>query len=256
MSFLSRLFGRKPSSEDGKTPQMQKVPEWIGCDCTFLPGNISGGEQMRLYLEEYEKGKTAGYTPVIVWIDKMLAELVEDAFHNIPDVAEYHNSMCALASDGGRTFLHQRFTEQMQCLQTDFEFREQLYGEWDDRLSPLDRFDDAKDGYPVLLRVPVTEPWNIFAWVPFGGWNECPADEDMMGVCRYWYEQYHAVPAVLSGDTLQMYCFAPVRDKDTALPLAEEQYGFCNDAVEQGAGTIKRLASRLIGSRVWYFWWD
>ena len=77
-----------------------------------------------------------------------------------------------------------------------------------------------------------------------------------MGVCRYWYEQYHAVPAVLSGDTLQMYCFAPVRDKDMALPLAEEQYGFCNDAVEQGAGTIKRLASRLIGSRVWYFWWD
>ena len=26
----------------------------------------------------------------------------------------------------------------------------------------------------VLAEIPVSRPWEIFAWLPFGGWNECP----------------------------------------------------------------------------------
>lgn len=38
--------------------------------------------------------------------------------------------------------------------------------------------------------------------------------------------------------------------------VAKEQYGFCNDTVDQGTGTIKSLAETLVDSKIWYFWWD
>ena len=96
----------------------------------------------------------------------------------------------------------------------------------------------------------------MFAWIPFGGWNECPDTEDMMAICKYWYDKYKAVPAVISSDELQIYVASPVNNIDTALKIAEEQYAFCNDIVDQGVETIKALASTLINSNIWYFWWD
>jgi Domain of unknown function (DUF4253) len=44
--------------------------------------------------------------------------------------------------------------------------------------------------------------------------------------------------------------------KEEALKLAQEQYWFCYDIVEQGVGTIENLAGGLMASSVWYFWWD
>ena len=44
--------------------------------------------------------------------------------------------------------------------------------------------------------------------------------------------------------------------REEALILAQEQYWFCYDIVEQGVGTIENLAAGLMESSVWYFWWD
>jgi len=38
--------------------------------------------------------------------------------------------------------------------------------------------------------------------------------------------------------------------------LAKEQFLYCSDIVEQGAGSIRNLASILLNGRAWYFWWD
>lgn len=40
----------------------------------------------------------------------------------------------------------------------------------------------------ILFEIPVDKPWKVIAWLPMGGWNECPAPEEMITVCRYWYE--------------------------------------------------------------------
>ena len=48
----------------------------------------------------------------------------------------------------------------------------------------------------------------------------------------------------------------PVKDKDTAMGLALEQFAFCQDIVFQGIETIGRLAGSLMQSSSWYFWWD
>lgn len=96
-------------------------------------------------------------------------------------------------------------------------------------------------------------PWEVFAYLPFGGWNECPDTAELMAIARYWLEQHGAVPAVITHDVLECALPAPVPE-DQAMELAMEQYAFCPDAVDQGrrmppsAGWQIPFASRTSGS--------
>ena len=91
--------------------------------------------------------------------------------------------------------------------------------------------------YPLILaKIPVKNPWEIFAYLPFGNWNECPDTPDLMAVAKYWFEQYGAVPAAMSHDELEFLLPAPV-PKEQAVEVAVEQYGFCPD-LDQDAGWI------------------
>lgn len=97
-------------------------------------------------------------------------------------------------------------------------------------------------------------PWEIFAYLPFGGWNSCPGTEELMAVARYWFEQYGAAPAALTHDELEFLLPAPV-PQERAMELAAEQYAFCPDLDQDGMGP-GQLARSLPRSRAWYFWWD
>ena len=123
----------------------------------------------------------------------------------------------------------------------------------------------VKEGFvPVLIsdadweedaEIPAEHPWEIFAWMPFGGWNECPSDEEQMAAAKYWFEEYGAVPAVMTRDVLEFDLPAPI-PKERAMELAMEQYTFCSDIVDQGCGSIGMLADSLWQSDKWFFWWD
>lgn len=107
----------------------------------------------------------------------------------------------------------------------------------------------------VLAEIPVKHPWEVFAHVPFGGWNECPSNEEQMAIAKYWYEAYKAVPAVITRDVLEYALPAPV-GREAAMDLALEQYTFCPDIVDQGCESVGYLADTLAKSTKWYFWWD
>lgn len=62
----------------------------------------------------------------------------------------------------------------------------------------------------ILARIPVTEPWKIFAYLPFGNWNDCPANPELMAISKYWYEEYGAVPGTFTSDQLEYELPAPV----------------------------------------------
>ena len=112
--------------------------------------------------------------------------------------------------------------------------------------------------YPLILaKIPVKNPWEIFAYLPFGGWNECPNTPELMAVAKYWFEQYGAVPAVMTHDELEFLLPVPVSEKE-AVDVAVELYGFCPDVIYQGPeeATVGALADVLRQSTVWYFWWD
>lgn len=107
----------------------------------------------------------------------------------------------------------------------------------------------------VLAEIPVSHPWEVFACVPFGGWNACPSNAEHMAAAKYWYEKYGAVPAVITRDVLEYDLPAPVK-REEAMALALEQYAFCPDIVDQGCASVGCLADTLAKSTKWYFWWD
>lgn len=87
-----------------------------------------------------------------------------------------------------------------------------------------------------------------------GGWNDCPSTPELMAVSKYWYEQYGAVPSVLTHDELEYELPTPV-SKECANKAAIQQYAFCPD-MDQNCNGIGSLADTLRQSRIWYFWWD
>ena len=117
---------------------------------------------------------------------------------------------------------------------------------------------ETKKTHPLILaKIPVKNPWEVFAYLPFGGWNDCPDTTALMAVSKYWHEQHDAVPAVLTYDTLEYSVPAPAAE-ERARELAAEQYAFCADIIEQGTPgmTVDRLATGLKNAKIWYFWWD
>lgn len=104
--------------------------------------------------------------------------------------------------------------------------------------------------------VEVTTDWHLFARLGYGGWNDCPPPHVQVAVHKYWDEKYKTSPVYVSGDTVELLVRSPAVEKECALTLAAEQYAYCYDIVEQGVGSVGKLASGLLSSKYWYFWWD
>nr|WP_277398397.1 DUF4253 domain-containing protein [Neobacillus citreus] len=116
--------------------------------------------------------------------------------------------------------------------------------------------DEAVNEKIILAKIPTDKPWEVAAWVPMGGFNECAMPEEQVAVFKYWYEKYGATPALVTPDVWELYIVKPPKTQEESKLLAWEQFGFCGDIVWQGVGTVNSLAGTLINSSYWYFWWD
>jgi uncharacterized protein DUF4253 len=102
-----------------------------------------------------------------------------------------------------------------------------------------------------------TEDWTtIPAHLNWGGWNACPHPEYHVAALRSWRDRFGAELAGLAFDTMNLKVARPPATRAAALDLAREQYAYCNDIVDQGVGTLSRLAASLAAHDWWFFWWD
>ena len=105
--------------------------------------------------------------------------------------------------------------------------------------------------------MPTPRPWEVLAYLHYGGWNECPGPAAQVAVQRGWYERYGAELVCVSGDTVELRVARPPTTRDAALALAREQFLYSGgDLVFQGYETLRGLAGSLVGAETWYFWWD
>ena len=116
---------------------------------------------------------------------------------------------------------------------------------------------DEEQGEMLLLQIPTDDPADIPAYLPFGGWNDCPNAETQLAFTHYWREKYGAIPAALDGaDCLEFLVERPVTDPIEAKNLAVEQFAFCSDLPFQVFEDFEQLTEFIHQSRQWYFWWD
>ena len=234
--------------------QAEQLKEYLGCPCTYFPPMADDQPIMAAYRQARVHGEKEGFLPMLVAVDELLLECLKDA-------DQVRAELLAAPLESGEEFLQKWLKEIKEELGEDEpDYWEQLMGEVSDgegidSFLSLRDFNGKKTLPVVLAEIPIKNPWEVFAWLPFGGWNECPANEEHMAVAKYWFEKYGAIPALMTHDVLEYSLPAPV-SQERAMEVAWEQFTYCSDIVEQGVGTIGRLADGLTKSHYWYFWWD
>ncbi|MEE1125276.1 MAG: DUF4253 domain-containing protein [Acutalibacteraceae bacterium] len=209
---------------------------------------------MKAYEEAFLQGQKEGFTPVLVPADGTLEDFIgilENDGYSLQDVL---NSEL----DSGEELLKTRYDEYIDDYIEDYESDiDEFIGEYDEEPIVITKYTAFRGEEVLLLYVPTTKPWELVAYVPFGGWNECPDVEEMTAICKYWYEKYGAVPVTVSHDVMEMRVPEPIKKED-ALEVAKEHYAFTPDRVDQctATGTLSEVAECLAVSKIWFFWWD
>jgi hypothetical protein len=107
-----------------------------------------------------------------------------------------------------------------------------------------------------IVLVPTDDWTEIPAHLRFGGFEMNPPPEVHVAAFRAWRYRYGADLVGLSFDTLNLRVATRPASQDEALELAREQFRYCRDIVDQGVGTLSKLAAGLMADDWWYFWWD
>ncbi len=108
----------------------------------------------------------------------------------------------------------------------------------------------------VIVKLSNCLPYEVFAYLPIGGFNDCPLPSEMVAVSKYWYEKYGAMPCGISYDEVEYYLEEKILDKEAIKELVAEQFLYDVDIVDQCFGSFEKLADSLYGNNQWYFWWD
>ena len=262
-------------SEDEPSDLAEAMMEYLDCECTYFPSMTDDDPIMSAYNYAKRESVKEGFVPVLIKADdEILWECLimnsdpdsdgEDDYTFDPDkVAEYRKKMLSAPVENSKAVLEEMIGQRKEEAEDDdMDWDEEILGEmeggYDNRRFSSYWNSDNNMTYPLILaKIPVKNPWEIFAYLPFGGWNECPDTPELMAVAKYWFEQHGAVPAAMSHDELEFLLPAPVSEKE-AIDVAVELYGFCPDVIDQGPedATVGALADVLRQSTVWYFWWD
>lgn len=110
-----------------------------------------------------------------------------------------------------------------------------------------------------IAKVPTPHSYEAIAYIGFGGWNDCPKDEEHVAVLKYWHDRYGANLFAQGGDILECTVERPPTTREEALNLAREQMLYSPGSLCEFAGcenSIQNLAAALLNSRHWLFWWD
>lgn len=258
--------------------ETKKIAEVFQCGYKIFKKGSDSDKLEDAYYKALEEGKEKGFWPAILvieetWTAETFKEgYYEDGYDIEKVIQECGDNGKELLQEGYNEYIEEYFDDEEELIGRD-QYNDYLdvgfengyedeYDEDDNKLhhfcSYLSYNDDPELISDVLLlEIPVKNPWEIIAWLPLGGWNECPPPEDMIAICKYWFEAYGAVPAVFTTDIMEFYAPNKINGADS-MEVAKEHFVFCTDRVFQGTitYTLSELAYCIENSTVWYFWWD
>lgn len=222
------------------------------------------------YLALLTQGKKEGFTPLFIAFDDVMEENIrrelEDAdTKSIMELAQRYIEKASTLR--AKDVFHDQYEEFAQ--EEDSNYPEMIREAFDEdfavteekktRLELITLFDYNNKQMRediFLMKLPTNKPYRALAYIPMGGFNDCPLPEEQVAVCKYWYEQYGAIPAAITYDTLEFYVEKPVHTLEDAKALAVEQFLFCTDLGTQVLNNIEEIADFIYNNPQWYFWWD
>jgi len=241
--------------EESRKEDVEKFKKVIDCPYRYYD-TVSSDKLLKDYNESLERGKIEGFIPIIIDVNDALLMDIEFNHKYIEKIRTMRKELIDNASSyEGKRWLDETLKE----YQEDSEHYQKILGIPSDKGYEIQKL-VLEEKYVLLAEVPVSEPWQLFAWFPFSYYNNCPDNKTLANVGKYWFEQYGAVPAFIGHNMLWMTVPRPVSDAQS-LNLAKEQYAFCPNRFEVSyiqtiLQTIHALADSLRKSTVWKFRWE
>lgn len=235
--------------------------EYAGLKCVVVEER-NQAKIMKLFQQMQAEGAKEGYTPFIILRDEdksgrsVLDEWLGFAEEDHGSLSEYTRQILNEYEDlDAEEYFEssaQYYLEQQQWEKGEG----QLYvGDINAAVPDHELYIDYVEQI-YIAKVPTVKPYEVLAYIPVGGFNDCPPTKYHLAVAKKWYEAYGAVPCAVSYDIVQYYLADPVTDDAALEELKREQYIYCYDIVDQGVGSLENLKRSLNGSSIWFFWWD
>ena len=156
--------------------------EFFDCEYEYFPKKTAYEEIMEKFEKYSEEGKEKGYFPVIVTVDETLLEslsfnISDDEEFNIEDVRDYKKKIYLIYFfKSGENILRDLInTRKTEAEDDEISFSEEILGEFEETEeeklnSPIGflNYDTDKPEELFIVKVPVKNPWEIFAWFPYG----------------------------------------------------------------------------------------
>jgi hypothetical protein len=106
----------------------------------------------------------------------------------------------------------------------------------------------------VLRAIPSGDWADALRCVGTNGCNYDQSTDDIIAWLRRLEREQPFVITAVAHDLVEGHFLGPIAKP---LALAKRMYRFCPDLVDQGCGTVARLAEELKGDApTLYFWWD
>lgn len=273
--------------------QAKIMKSFLNCDCKYYPPNSEDNDIICGYVESLNRSKEENFIPVIIDISDILLDTMimntvidsDDDTESILDseiigdekrekflragiidydtrdkIDKYRNNMMSKDFSDGKVLLDEMIENNREYF-GGYELEKDELEVDDDPTAEIDDLDFEveieKHGEILIAEIPVKNPWEIFTYIPFGGWNDCPSNEDIMSISKYWFEKYGAIPFEISHNTLEYIVEKPVDDEDK-IRFTEEFYAFCPDSVDKYMENfnIDKLAKKIYKNKLWSFKWN
>ena len=208
---------------------------------------------MELYKLMVKDGTVNGYTPIIIIEDEhgLMEENIKFAEE---DYGSFENFISSTLN----------FYKEVDIVDF-FEDRKRYYEE-EEKMSQVDAdnlYEPSNSLYlgesnesVYIAKIPTNKPYEVFAYLPIGGFDECPDNSIHIAIAKYWYEKYEAIPVCIGNDCIQYKVKEPIVEEKELEELSMEQYLYCGDIIWQGVESLNNLKTSLGNSTIWYFWWE
>lgn len=109
---------------------------------------------------------------------------------------------------------------------------------------------------PLSINFPITNSFEIFDILSWGGWNECPPNKILKEKSKVSYEKYGAEIIKITHDSLYYKCNKVLDTEDSEL-LIQDILDFCPGSLEMYEHhSVDYMKEILLSEQTFMLWWD
>ena len=220
-------------------------------ECMKIEKDLDEAVVLEQFINLRKEGKKNNFTPLII-----LQDYQGIMINNIKITQEDYGSLDIFTKKNLDEYKKIDVNSFFSDRKTKYEDEDNLIlTEGDNIYKPSNSLYLENNNNIYIAKIPTDKVYEVLAYVPFGGFNDCPENSVHISIAKHWYEKYGAYPICIGPDTIQFKIDNKIK-KEEIEQLALEQYLYCGNIIWQGFESLNNLKTSIGNLCLWYFWWD